>query len=167
MKMAEEVRSDSGPRQWRYSEERRATLTCPVSRGRIGGEEGHDQSRVEGLRAALTGGGGRRHGLNEIWRGGRVLAPRNWLNELSRVQGCAWLFGGVLKLEEWGRGKRRGNGDDRRSLKGVATEESGVGGPTRGQVEDEGGLATSRARAGGTRLEFSPEGPHKSIQEAA
>jgi hypothetical protein len=26
----------------------------------IGGEEGHDQSRVEGLGVALTGGGGRR-----------------------------------------------------------------------------------------------------------
>jgi hypothetical protein len=28
--------------------------------------------------------------------------PGNWLNELSGVQGWAWFFGGVLKLEEWG-----------------------------------------------------------------
>jgi hypothetical protein len=51
------------------------------------GEEGRDQLRVEGLGAALTGGGGRRHGLDEIQRGGRVPAPRNWLNELPGVQG--------------------------------------------------------------------------------
>jgi hypothetical protein len=37
-----------------------------VSRGRIGGKEGRSQSRVEGLRAALTGGGGGRRGLDEI-----------------------------------------------------------------------------------------------------
>jgi hypothetical protein len=53
--------------------------------------------------------------------------PGNWLNELSGVQGCAWFFGGVLKLEEWGRRKRRGNSGDRCSLKGVTAEESGVG----------------------------------------
>jgi hypothetical protein len=86
--------------------------TCPASRGRIGGEEGRGQSRVEGHGAALTGGGGRRHGLDKIWHGGRVSAPENWLNELSGVQVCAWFFGSVLKLEEWGREKRRGDGGD-------------------------------------------------------
>jgi hypothetical protein len=89
---------------------------------------------------ALAGGGGWRRGLDEIRCGGRVSAPENWLNELSGVQGCAWFFGGVLKLEEWGRGKRRGDGGDRRSLKGVAVEESGVGvRSAHNQVEEEGG----------------------------
>jgi hypothetical protein len=44
----------------------------------------------------LTGGGGRRCGLDEIWCGGRVPALGNWLNELSGVQGCAQSRGGVL-----------------------------------------------------------------------
>jgi hypothetical protein len=56
-------------------------LTCPTSQGRIGGEEGRGQSRVEGLGVALTGGGGRRRGLDEMWRGGRVPVTRNRLNE--------------------------------------------------------------------------------------
>jgi hypothetical protein len=67
-----------------------------------GGEEGRSQLRVEGLGAALIGGGGWRCGLDEIRRGGRVLVPGNWLNELSGVRGYIWFFGGVLKLEEWG-----------------------------------------------------------------
>jgi hypothetical protein len=96
MKMAEEARRGDSPRRWRCSEEWLAALTCPVSRGRIEGEEGCGQLRVEGLRAALVGGGGRRCGMNEIWRGGRVPTPGNWLNELSRVQGCARSLGGVL-----------------------------------------------------------------------
>jgi hypothetical protein len=50
----------------RRSKERRAAPTCPASRGRIGGEEGCSQSRVERLGAVLTGGGGRRRGLDEI-----------------------------------------------------------------------------------------------------
>jgi hypothetical protein len=40
--------------------------------------------------------------LDEIRHGARVPTPGNWLNELSGVQGCAWFFGGMLKLEEWG-----------------------------------------------------------------
>jgi hypothetical protein len=71
-------------------------LTCPTSRGRIGGEEGRDQSRVEGLGMALTGGGARRRGLDEIRHGGRVPVLGNWLNELSGVQGSAWSRSGVL-----------------------------------------------------------------------
>jgi hypothetical protein len=56
------------------------------------------------------------------------------------VQGCAWFFWWVLKLEEWGRGKRRGDGGDRRSSKGVTAEESGVGvRSAHSQVEEEGG----------------------------
>jgi hypothetical protein len=77
MKTVEEARRDGELRRWRCSEERHAAPTCPASRGRIGGEEGCGQSRVEGLGAALTGGGGRRRGLDEIWHGGRVLMPRN------------------------------------------------------------------------------------------
>jgi hypothetical protein len=42
-----------------------------MSQGRIGGEEGRGQSRVEGLGVALTGGGGRRRGLDKIRCGGR------------------------------------------------------------------------------------------------
>jgi hypothetical protein len=49
-----------GPARWRCSEEWRAASMCHVSRGRIGGEEGHNQLRVEGLRVAITGGGNRR-----------------------------------------------------------------------------------------------------------
>jgi hypothetical protein len=60
---------------------------CTASRGRIGGEEGRGQSRVEGLRVALTGGGGRRRGLDEIQHGGRVLTTRNRLNELVGRRG--------------------------------------------------------------------------------
>jgi hypothetical protein len=71
MKTAEEARRGDGPRRWRCSEEWRAAPTCPTSRGRIGGEEGHNQSRVEGFGVALTGGGGRRRGLDEIRCGGR------------------------------------------------------------------------------------------------
>jgi hypothetical protein len=41
------------------------------------GEVGHDQSRVEGLGVALTGGGGRWRGLDEIRCGGMVSAPEN------------------------------------------------------------------------------------------
>jgi hypothetical protein len=59
MKTVEEAQCGGGPRRWRCSEERRAALMCPSSRGRIGGEEGHGQSRVEGLGVALIGGGGR------------------------------------------------------------------------------------------------------------
>jgi hypothetical protein len=84
------------------SEEQRVAPTCPVFRGRRGGEEGRSQLRVEGLGAALIGGGGWRCGLDEIRCGGRVLVPGNWLNELSGVRGYIWFFGGVLKLEEWG-----------------------------------------------------------------
>jgi hypothetical protein len=120
---------------------------CPTSRGRIGGggvEEGPSQSMVDGLRAAPTGGGGRRRGLDEIRHKGRVPVPESWLNELSGVQGCSWFFGGVLKLEEWGHGKRRGEGGDRRSLKGVAAEESGLGvRSVHDQVEEEGGVRLS------------------------
>jgi hypothetical protein len=90
----------------RCSMERRATPTCSVSRGRRGGEEGRSQSRVEGLGVALTSGGGQQRGLDEIQRGGRVLAPGNWLNELSGVWGYVWFFDGVLKLEEWGVGRK-------------------------------------------------------------
>jgi hypothetical protein len=102
MKMVEEAQRGDGPRQWRCSEECRVTPTCPASRERIGGEEGRGQSRVEGLGAALTGGGSQRCDLDEIRHGARVPTPGNWLNELSGVQGCAWFFGGMLKLEEWG-----------------------------------------------------------------
>jgi hypothetical protein len=59
MKTVEEAGRDGGPRRWWCFEERRAALTCPVSQGRIEGEEGGGQSRVEGLWVALTGGGGR------------------------------------------------------------------------------------------------------------
>jgi hypothetical protein len=51
------------------------------------GEEGRDQSRVEGLGVALIGGGGRRRGLDEIRRGGRVSATENRLNEPVGRQG--------------------------------------------------------------------------------
>jgi hypothetical protein len=81
---------------WRRSEEQRAAPTCPASQGRIEDEEGCSQSRVEGLGEALTGGGDRRRGLDEIRHGGRVPVPGNWLNELSGVQGCARSRGGVL-----------------------------------------------------------------------
>jgi hypothetical protein len=81
MKTAEEARRGGGSRRWRCSEERCAAPTCPASRGRIEGEEGCGQSRVEGLGVALTSGGGRRRGLDEMWRGGRVLVTRNRLNE--------------------------------------------------------------------------------------
>jgi hypothetical protein len=96
MKTAEEAWRGGGLRRWRCSEERRAAPTCPASRGRIEGEEGCSQSRVEGLGAALTGGGGQRRGLDEVRHGGRAPAPGNWLNELFRVQGCARSRGGVL-----------------------------------------------------------------------
>jgi hypothetical protein len=94
MKTAEEAWRDYSPR--RCSEERCAVSTCPASRGRIEGEVGCGQSRVEGLGAALTGGGGRRRGLDEIQRGRTVPTPGNWLNELSGVQWCARSRGGVL-----------------------------------------------------------------------
>jgi hypothetical protein len=81
MKTAEEARRGGSLRWWQCSEERCAALMCPVSRGRIGSEEGSDQSRMEGLGVALTGGGGRRRGLDEIWHGGRVPATGNRLNE--------------------------------------------------------------------------------------
>jgi hypothetical protein len=58
MKTVEEARCDGGLRQWRCSEERHVAPMCPVSQGRIGGEEGRGQSRVEGLGVALIGGGG-------------------------------------------------------------------------------------------------------------
>jgi hypothetical protein len=96
MKTAEEAQGGGAPRRWRRSEERRAAPTCPASQGRIEDEEGCSQSRVEGLKEALTGGGDRRRGLDEIRRGGRIPAPGNWLNELSGVQGCARSRGGVL-----------------------------------------------------------------------
>jgi hypothetical protein len=57
MKTTEEARRGGGPRRWRCSEERCAAPMCSASRGRIGGEEGRGQSRVEGLGVALTGGG--------------------------------------------------------------------------------------------------------------
>jgi hypothetical protein len=95
--MVAQHEDDGGGLAWRRcSEEQRAAPTCPAPRGRIWGEDGCGQSRVEGLGAALIGGGGRRRGLDEIWRGGRAPAPGNWLNELSGVQGCAWSRGGVL-----------------------------------------------------------------------
>jgi hypothetical protein len=81
MKTAEEAWHGGSPRRWRGSEERCGAPTCPASRGRIGGEEGLGQSRVEGLGAALTDVGGQWCGLEEIRHGGRVLAIGNWLNE--------------------------------------------------------------------------------------
>jgi hypothetical protein len=77
MKTVEEAQRGNSPRWWPCSKERCTALMCPTSRGRRGGEEGRGQSRVEGLRAALTGGGGRRLGLDEIQRGTRVSAPGN------------------------------------------------------------------------------------------
>jgi hypothetical protein len=96
MKTAKEAWRGDGLRRWRCSEERRAAPTCPASQGRIKGEVGCGQSGLEGLRVTLTGGGGRRRGLDEIWHRGRVSAPGNWLNELFGVQGCARSRGGVL-----------------------------------------------------------------------
>jgi hypothetical protein len=85
MKTAKEARRGDGLRRWRCSEERRAAPTCPASQGRIKGEVGCGQSGLEGLRVTLTGGGGRRRGLDEIWHRGRVSSPGNWLNELFGV----------------------------------------------------------------------------------
>jgi hypothetical protein len=153
MKTAEEAQRGGGPRRWQCSKERCSAPTCPTSQGRIGGEEGHSQSRVDGLGAALTGGGDRRHGLDEIWRGGRVPDPGTGSTSSLECRGVLGFFCGVLKLEEWGRKKRRGDGSDRRSLKAVAAEESGVGVRSAcGQVEEERG-ATVHARAGGPRHE--------------
>jgi hypothetical protein len=45
------------PRRWRCSEERHAALMCHASRGRIGGEEGRGQLRVEGLSPVEAVGG--------------------------------------------------------------------------------------------------------------
>jgi hypothetical protein len=147
MKTVEEARRGGGPRRWRCSEERRAAPTCPTSQGRIEGEDGCGHSRVEGLEVALTGGRGRRRGLDEIRRGGRVPAPGNSLNEFSRVQGCARSRGGVLT----GKGMA-GAVDALLRSRGTEEEErrrwrgSGAGGTTRRKEEGRLGFSCATRR---------------------
>jgi hypothetical protein len=119
MKTTEEARRGDGPR--RCSEERCATPTSPVSRGRIGGEEGRGQSRVEGLGVALTGGGGRRR-----FKPARLApVPGRWTTggDEGRRAPCApgqpvsvdkgkhrgvRRCGAAWRRRAWGRGLRQG-----------------------------------------------------------
>jgi hypothetical protein len=102
MKTAEEAQRGGGPRRWRCSKERCSAPTCPTSRGRIGGEEGRSQSRVEGLGVALTGGGDRRHGLDEIWRGGRVPDPGTGSTSSLECKGVLGFFVGCSSSKNGG-----------------------------------------------------------------
>jgi hypothetical protein len=126
MKTVEEAWRSSGPRRWQCSEERHVAPTCPASRGRILGEEGLSQSRVEGLGAALTGGGGQRCGLDEIRHGGRVLATGNQLNEPVRRQGG---FGPSVRCSQ-----EKGMAGTSVSFRGHATLREKRGGDGAGSV---------------------------------
>jgi hypothetical protein len=111
-----------------------------VSRKKGGGEEGRSQLRVEGLGAALIGGGGWRCGLDEIRRGGRVLVPGNWLNELSGVRGT---FGFLVGCSSSKNGAREGRGD------GGKGEWGGGSSHPVGRATDGGGRWSARCGSSG------------------